>query len=103
MATTAQITLITLNPIDGILSVRAQVTRTDDVPDELSRPVTHEENLDFKLADLSNLSVSVGAVTLPGDDAAKAVKKSAQKALRRFFNGKPGALAAAITALDPNG
>ena len=75
MATQTQIVLITINPIDGILSVRAQITRTDDAPDELSKPVTHEENVDFKVADLADLNVTVGAATLPG----------------------------AITALDPNG
>lgn len=103
MATETRITLIQLNPIDGILSVRATIIRTDDVIDELSKPMTHEENINFKVPDLSTFNVSLDAVTMKGDDACKILKKAAQKAMRRHFNGKPGAIAAAITGLDPNG
>lgn len=101
--TTAEVILSTLNPKDGKLSVRVQVTRLDDAADELSKPNTVEEHIDLNVPDLSTINVTVGSVTMAGDDVCKLMKKLAQKAVRKAYNGKPGAIASAINALDANG
>ena len=98
----AVITLITINPIDNVVSVRATVTRDDGTGDEFAKRATEIEQT-FTFADLAAVNVTQATHTIDGREFIRGATKAAQKVLRQLFNGKTGAIANAVTGLDPSG
>lgn len=98
----AAITLITINPIDNMVTVRASIVRDDGTGDEFAKRTTQIEQT-FTFAEFAAVNVTQSTNTMDGREFLRGAKKSAQKSLRQFFNGKTGAIASAITNLDANG
>lgn len=99
MPDNAEITLITINPRDNVVTVRATVTR--DNADELTTPAEVRET--FTFGQLAAINATQDATQLDGRVWVRGVKKACQKILRQHFAAKTGAIADAINALDPNG
>lgn len=100
MPDNASIALIVINPNDNLVTVRVKVARTD--ADDLSVPEREVDQV-FTFAALAGVNATQGATSLDGREWIRGAKRAAQKAVRQFFNGKTGAIATAITNLDPNG
>lgn len=98
----ATITLITINPVDNLVTVRASIVRDDGTGDEFAKRTSEIERT-FTFAEFAAVNATQSATTMDGREFIRGTKKAAQKALRQLFNGKPGATASAITGLDPNG
>lgn len=99
MPDNAEITLITINLRDNVVTVRATVTREN--ADELTVPADVRES--FAFVELAAINATQDATQLDGRTWVRGVKKACQKILRQHFAAKTGAVADAINALDPNG